>query len=78
MNIAKLTQLLEHDNLAARQKAKQVFNDPLFIPRYATSLRFERELALERLRKISESGIISVFDFERVNLHYMFREELIL
>ncbi len=68
MNIARLTQVLEHDNLAQRQKAKNVFNDPLFVPRYAVSLRYERELALERLRKISESGIISVFDFERVFL----------
>ena len=58
----------ENGETPRRQKVlyafKEFLKDPLFIPRYNVSLRYERELALERLKKIADAGYISVFDFE--------------
>lgn len=64
----RLTQILENDNHEKRQKFKEFFKDPIFIPRFDISLRHERELALERLKRIAEGGFISVFDFEKVSI----------
>ncbi len=65
-SLEKLTAILEHDNLENRQRMKHLFKDPIFVPRFDISLRHERELALERLKRIVEGGFISVFDFEKV------------
>lgn len=40
------------------------------------SLRYERELALERLKRIGEAGFISVFDFERNPLNIFAAHEI--
>lgn len=64
----RLTFLLDNDNHEKRQKFKNFFKDPIFIPRFDISLRHERELALERLKRIAEGQFISVFDFEKVIL----------
>ena len=63
-DVGRLTQLLEHDNHAKRQSMKQLMKDPIFIPRFDISLRHERELALERLKRVAQAKCISVFDFE--------------
>lgn len=47
-----------------RNKLLEVLKDPIFLPRYNISLRYERELALERLRKICEQDTFSVSDFK--------------
>ena len=62
---AALNQLLENDNIEKRAKLKAYFKDSLFVPRFDVSLRYEREIALERLRRVADAGYISVFDFER-------------
>lgn len=58
-----MAELLAHDNHQTRADAKALFQDPLFTPRYALSLRDERELALRRLRRICDAKLISVRDF---------------
>jgi acyl-CoA oxidase len=57
--------VIEIDNHANRDSLRQLFKHPIFIPRYDISLKMERELALERLRMITDSKLISVLDFER-------------
>jgi acyl-CoA oxidase len=64
-NTQRFTFLLENDNQEKRKAFKEFLKDPLYIPRFDISLRYERELALERLRRIAEAGFISVYDFER-------------
>lgn len=64
-NTDRLTYILENDNQEKRARFKDFLKDPLYIPRFDISLRFERELALERLKRLSEAGFISVFDFEQ-------------
>lgn len=39
--------------------------DPIFVPRYDVSLEFERQIALDRLKRIASNGFISVLDFEK-------------
>jgi acyl-CoA oxidase len=60
----KLNLLLEKDNRDTRQLMRELFKHPAFIPRFDISLASQRELALERLRKITENHCISVLDFE--------------
>ena len=67
-DIQQFTRLLDVDNLEKREKFKQLLKDPIFIPRFDISLSHERELALERLKRVAEGGFISVYDFERVYL----------
>ena len=72
----KLNALLEPDNREKRQAFKKFLADPVFIPRFDVSLRSEREIALERLKKIAEAGFISVFDFERNPLNVFAAHEV--
>ena len=64
-DVPRLTHLLENDNHEKRQKFKEFLKDPIFIPRFDVSLRYEREIALERLSRMVLAGHISVFDFEK-------------
>ncbi|KAI3654214.1 hypothetical protein MP228_000933 [Amoeboaphelidium protococcarum] len=64
-DVKQLQHLLDHDNHEKREAFKEFVKDPLFIPRFDVSLRYERELALERLKRICEAGYISVTDFEQ-------------
>eukprot|EP01135_Chromosphaera_perkinsii_P008548 Nk52_evm14s1400 gene=Nk52_evmTU14s1400 len=68
---ATLQHLLDHDNHTTRERAKQLFRDALFTPRYNLSLGEERRLAYERLRRVCEAGVISVQDFV-ANPHNVF------
>eukprot|EP00697_Spironema_sp_BW2_P014684 gnl/Spiro4/519_TR285_c0_g1_i1.p1 gnl/Spiro4/519_TR285_c0_g1~~gnl/Spiro4/519_TR285_c0_g1_i1.p1 ORF type:complete len:676 (-),score=138.32 gnl/Spiro4/519_TR285_c0_g1_i1:116-2116(-) len=64
-NPATLCDILDgHDNLEMRRDMrKYLASDPLYIPRHDVPLAFERELALERLKRICDRKYISVFDF---------------
>ncbi|MEO1335548.1 MAG: acyl-CoA dehydrogenase [Myxococcota bacterium] len=62
---ATLCEVLEHDHQKTRAQLKALFKDELFTPRYAISLERERDLAYQRLRRITEAGLISVRDFAR-------------
>ena len=61
--IEKFQKLLDHDNFDTREDLKNLFKEDLFIPRYAININKQRDLALERLTKIAEKKLISVFDF---------------
>ena len=63
-NVAAMTRLVEHDNFDLREKLKTLFKEDLYRPKYSIPLHEERELAYKRLKKICESGIISVKDFD--------------
>eukprot|EP00842_Homolaphlyctis_polyrhiza_P004901 jgi/Hompol1/5411/HPOL_001993-RA len=75
-NADALNALLESDNLEKRAKLKEFLKDPIFVPRFDVSLRFERELALERMRRVCTAGFISVYDFERNPLNIMAAHEI--
>jgi len=58
--------LLENDNHEKREAFKELMmKDPLFVPRYDVPLEFERQIALDRLKKITSNNLISVLDFEK-------------
>jgi acyl-CoA oxidase len=70
-NFAKIAKILENDNHENRRKMREHFKDALFTPRFSVSLRFEREIALERLKTIPANKFISVYDFERNPLNIL-------
>lgn len=55
---------IEHDNFSTRESLKALGKDELFNPRYNISLDDQRELALQRLKKVAETKAVSVTDFE--------------
>ena len=59
----ELQAILDHDNPGDRARLKEVMRDPLFTPRWWISVEEERELALERLRRLCHSGAFSITDF---------------
>jgi len=64
VNVAELRRILDHDNIAMRDRLRELLqNDPVFVPRYHLSLSQERELALCRLRKFTETQLFSVRNF---------------
>lgn len=63
-DVEKMSHFLDHDNLELRKKIMELMKDDLFLPRYNVSVRFERELALERLKKICEQEWFSVTNFK--------------
>nr|KAJ3410680.1 hypothetical protein HK105_002841 [Polyrhizophydium stewartii] len=75
-NTDRLNALLENDNREKRARFKEFLRDPVFIPRFDVSLRYEREIALERLKRIADAGFISVFDFERNPLNVFAAHEI--
>ncbi|TPX61244.1 acyl-CoA oxidase [Spizellomyces sp. 'palustris'] len=77
-NIPRFTYVLEGDNQEKRAKFKEFVGQNLatFTPRYDVSLRYQREIALERLKKVAENGFISVFDFERNPLNVFAAHEM--
>ncbi|XXQ39481.1 Acyl-coenzyme A oxidase [Plasmodiophora brassicae] len=62
-DVARLKHILDHDNHEMRDSLREFLRQPLFTPRYHVSMRFERELALERLQRLCDAGYISVLDF---------------
>ena len=62
--VEKMTALLDHDNHQMRAEFRKFLSDPSFAPKYDVSLEDEREICLQRLKKICDSGkFISVTDF---------------
>ena len=56
--------MLDHDCPEERRRLKQLMvQDPLFIPKWNLPLEEERELALERLKRLCHSGNFSILDF---------------
>lgn len=51
-------------NRNTRQKMAEILKDNLFIPIYDLSIRKQKELALERLKKILSHHVVSVRDFQ--------------
>ena len=51
-------------NRETRQKFIEIVKDPLFTPIYDISIRNQKELAQQRLKKIAESKLVSVRDFK--------------
>ncbi|EFJ45833.1 hypothetical protein VOLCADRAFT_93964 [Volvox carteri f. nagariensis] len=62
-DVKELQRILDHDNHEHRQAMKEFMNDDLYVPQYDISLRDERELALQRLKRVCRAGFISVTDF---------------
>ncbi len=62
--LKKFQTLLDHDNIDTRENLKNLFKEELFIPRYAIPITKQRDLALERLSRITDEKLISVFDFK--------------
>jgi acyl-CoA oxidase len=75
-DVDRFTYVLENDNQEKRSKFKEFLKDPIYIPRFDISLRYERELALERLKRLAEAGFISVYDFERNPLNIFAAHEV--
>ncbi|KAH6574894.1 hypothetical protein BASA62_002259 [Batrachochytrium salamandrivorans] len=75
-NPDRFNALLENDNREKRARFKEFLKDPLFIPRFDVSLRYEREIALERLKRVADAGFISVFDFEKNPLNVFAAHEI--
>lgn len=73
----RLQDILEPDNPESRQRLRQLFRDPIFQPNFLLTLDQQREIALERLRKICAAKVISVYDFERNPLNVFAVHELV-
>ena len=64
MNVKELRRILDHDNIAMRDVLRELLqNDPIFIPQFHLSLSQERELALNRLKKFTDTKLFSVKNF---------------
>lgn len=50
-------------NKNTRKVLTETFNDKLFVPVYDISLRDAKELALERLKKVISTKVVSIRDF---------------
>ncbi|KAJ1301906.1 hypothetical protein OPQ81_000746 [Rhizoctonia solani] len=75
-NVNELKRVFDHDNFDKRDAFRALADEPLFVPRHNVSLSYERELALDRLKRVSETKMISVFDFEKNPLNVMAAHEL--
>jgi len=62
-DVAKMTDLIDHDNHDQRHQMRKLLSEPQFTPRYNIALDAERELALSRLKEICDKKHISVLDF---------------
>lgn len=76
VDTSTLKHMLDHDNHEMRDKMRRFMDDPLWIPRYNISLDEEREMALVRLKKICDAGLISVLDFQNNPLRIFAAHEL--
>lgn len=76
-NVADMTRLLDHDNHEKRVKFRKILSeDALMTPKYNISLDEERDLALNRLKKLCDQGFISVLDFKHNPLWIFAAHEL--
>ncbi|CAG8493091.1 15642_t:CDS:10 [Funneliformis mosseae] len=76
-DFATLQHHLLYDNHANRKAMLDfIADDPIYIPRYNMPLEFEREITLQRLKKLADKGFISVFDFEKNPLNIFAAHEV--
>lgn len=61
----EINRLLDPANHDTIRKLRILFRHPLFVPRCNVPLAEERRLALERLKRVCETGVVSVRDFEQ-------------
>ena len=54
---------LNNVNQNTRKILTETFNDKIFVPVYNISLRESKELALERLKKVISTKVVSIRDF---------------
>lgn len=76
LNVEALQRLLDHDNHEMRERMKEFMKQDVYIPRYDIDLREERELALERLKRICQAGFVSVTDFRHNPLRIFAAHEI--
>jgi len=75
-DVDKLTFLLDHDNHETREQYRQLAKDPLYVPRFDLSLKQERDLAFDQLKKICDKKLISVLDFKNNPLRIFAAHEM--
>lgn len=63
MDKRELSELILGDDLAKVEKWHALFRDPAFIPKYNMDWDETRERPMRRLKKVAESGLVSVKDF---------------
>jgi len=72
-----LARLLANDNHENRSRMVDFMaRDSLYLPRFDVSLEFERDIALDRLKKLAHNGFISVLDFEKNPLNIFAAHEV--
>jgi len=54
---------VDHSLIEFRNQLRKKLDEPIFIPKWDSSLKEQRELALERLRKLCDMKLFSVCDF---------------
>lgn len=59
----ELQRLFFHDDPAKRQKWFDLFQDPVWVPKYNVPLDEMREQSMQQLRCVARAGIVSVTDF---------------
>ena len=76
-DVLQMTHLLDHDNHEKRAQFRKILSeDSLMTPKYNISVDEERELALQRLKKLCDQGFISVLDFKNNPLWIFAAHEL--
>ena len=63
MNKKELSELILGDDPVKVQKWHNLFKDPVFIPKYNMDWEETRDRPYQRLKKVAESGLVSVKDF---------------
>jgi hypothetical protein len=64
INLNKVLNIrLNSNNRTTRNALSNLFKDDIFIPKYDISARDQKELALERLKKVANTKMISIRDF---------------
>ena len=72
----KMIALLDHDNHEMRNQFREFVSDPVMVPIYNIALADERDLAMQRLKRICDAGFISVLDFVNNPLRIFAAHEL--
>ncbi|EGR32602.1 hypothetical protein IMG5_076320 [Ichthyophthirius multifiliis] len=67
---------LDNNSYETREKWKQFTKDPIFIPRHNLSLKAQKDLALERLKIVSQNKVFSVYDFSKNPLNVFANHEM--
>lgn len=61
--IQDIADLLFHDTPTKRSKWITLFNDPIWKPIFEAPLSAHRDLAYKQLKKVADSGLVSVLNF---------------